>query len=109
MSTANKRPVISMGRPSTAAGDNTLVPEADAWVGAGADKSAPTPVPATAPKEKRREKRLTLDIPELLHRRLKSHTVSQGVAMVDELRSLIQERYGDDETAALIRSYYGTP
>ncbi|MGB7415393.1 MAG: hypothetical protein WA902_14395 [Thermosynechococcaceae cyanobacterium] len=39
-------------------------------------------------------KRLTLDIPETLHRAIKSHAVSEGRTMVDTLRELLEETYG---------------
>jgi hypothetical protein len=38
-------------------------------------------------------KRLTLDIPEPLHRAIKMRSVEEGVAMVDMLRLLLQEHY----------------
>lgn len=39
-------------------------------------------------------KRLTLDIPEELHRAIKLRAVQQGVAMADMLRAVLQELYG---------------
>lgn len=39
-------------------------------------------------------KRLTLDIPESLHRKIKMKAVSEGVAMVDMLRELLEKHYG---------------
>lgn len=53
------------------------------------DRPAPTP----APKEK--TKRLTLDIPETLHRAIKGKAAIEGVAMVDMLRELLEEKYGN--------------
>jgi len=44
--------------------------------------------------EKVKMKRLTLDIPELLHRSIKMQSVSLGVPMVDMLRQLLDEHYG---------------
>jgi predicted DNA binding CopG/RHH family protein len=46
-----------------------------------------------APKEK--TKRLTLDIPETLHRAIKGKAAIEGVAMVDMLRELLEEKYGN--------------
>ncbi|NJR67168.1 MAG: hypothetical protein HC772_20590 [Leptolyngbyaceae cyanobacterium CRU_2_3] len=40
-------------------------------------------------------KRLTLDIPESLHRVIKRKAVEEGVAMVDMLRGLMEKEYGD--------------
>ncbi len=51
------------------------------------------PTPAPAPKEK--IKRLTLDIPETLHRAIKGKAAIEGVAMVDMLRELLEEKYGN--------------
>lgn len=39
-------------------------------------------------------KRLTLDIPETLHRRIKGRAVMEGVTMVNMLRELLEETYG---------------
>jgi predicted DNA binding CopG/RHH family protein len=39
-------------------------------------------------------KRLTLDIPESLHRSIKLRAVEQGVPMVDMLRELLEKHYG---------------
>jgi predicted DNA binding CopG/RHH family protein len=38
-------------------------------------------------------KRLTLDIPESLHRRIKGKAVMEGVTMVNMLRELLEETY----------------
>jgi predicted DNA binding CopG/RHH family protein len=67
----------------------------DEWVDT---RSAPgeiadSPEPSAAPKEK--VKRLTLDIPEALHRAIKGKAASEGVAMVDMLRELLKEKYGN--------------
>ena len=40
-------------------------------------------------------KRLTLDIPETLHRSIKLQAVTQSVSMVDLLRTLLEEKYGN--------------
>ena len=39
-------------------------------------------------------KRLTLDIPELLHQAIKLKAVEQGVTMANMLRALLKEHYG---------------
>ena len=39
-------------------------------------------------------KRLTLDLPEGLHRAIKRRAVEEGVTMVDMLRTLLEEQYG---------------
>lgn len=55
-------------------------------------KTQPPTPPPEAPKEK--IKRLTLDIPESLHRRIKGKAVMEGTTMVDMLRALLEETYG---------------
>ena len=40
-------------------------------------------------------KRLTLDIPETLHRSIKLQAVTQSVSMVDLLRTLLEKEYGN--------------
>ncbi|MGB3789344.1 MAG: hypothetical protein WA949_15140 [Phormidesmis sp.] len=39
-------------------------------------------------------KRLTLDIPETLHRRIKGKAVMEGITMVNMLRELLEKNYG---------------
>ena len=39
-------------------------------------------------------KRLTLDLPEGLHRAIKHRAIEEGVTMVDLLRKLLEEQYG---------------
>jgi hypothetical protein len=47
----------------------------------------------TFPQEKPKMKRLTLDIPETLHRAIKMKSVEQGVPMADLLRGLLESNY----------------
>ena len=54
----------------------------------------PTPNPQP-PIESVKMKRLTLDIPETLHRSIKLQAVTQSVSMVDLLRTLLEEKYGN--------------
>lgn len=42
-----------------------------------------------------RMKRLTLDIPESLHRAIKKKAVEDGETMADQLRSLLEKHYGN--------------
>lgn len=46
-------------------------------------------------KPKEKMKRLTLDIPQSLHRAIKMRSVEEGVPMTDILRELLQEHFGD--------------
>lgn len=39
-------------------------------------------------------KRLTLDIPEALHREIKKNAAHEGVTMAEKLRALLLEHYG---------------
>lgn len=45
-------------------------------------------------------KRLTFDIPEPLHRRIKTQCASQGIRMTDELRILLEKRFPEQGTKA---------
>lgn len=51
--------------------------------------------PAPNPPPKDKIKRLTLDIPETLHRTIKGKAAMEGKAMVDMLRELLEEKYGN--------------
>jgi hypothetical protein len=51
-----------------------------------------SPVLETAKPEK--IKRLTLDIPESLHKAIKLKATNDGVTMVELLRGLLEEHYG---------------
>ncbi len=42
-------------------------------------------------------KRLTLDIPEELHRAIKRQAVEEGKTMAELLRSLLEQHYGSSE------------
>lgn len=88
-------------------------PDVDAWVesrdaikdevtqepNAPAQSRSEPKAKATAKESERAEdqgamKRLTLDIPESLHRRIKGKAVMEGVTMVNMLRELLEENYG---------------
>ena len=60
----------------------------DEWVGA---QTAPTATVAAAPVSL---KRLTIDIPEELHRRLKIKAAEEGVRMADLVRDWIEAGCG---------------
>ncbi len=63
------------GKPATAA--------ADAWVESRSNGSEPEPM-----------KRLTIDIPESLHRAIKTQCASRGAKIADEVRELLLKKYG---------------
>jgi hypothetical protein len=54
----------------------------DAWVTQGREKPVAT---------EQKMKRLTLDLPEGLHRAIKRRAVEEGVTMVDMLRTLLED------------------
>ena len=69
----------------------------DEWVSASDPAPEPPPEP-TIPQssiEGVKMKRLTLDIPETLHRSIKLQAVTQSVSMVDLLRTLLEKEYGN--------------
>lgn len=65
----------------------------DDWVATPRTETEPVTPAAEVKPEK--TKRLTLDIPESLHRSIKAESVQRGVAMVDMLRELLSEKYGN--------------
>ena len=65
-------------------------PRADEWVAQGREKTAGTG---------EKMKRLTLDLPEDLHRAIKHRAVEEGVTMVDMLRKLLEEQYGAQQSS----------
>ena len=60
--------------------------QADAWV------SAPAKTTAPAAGEM---KRLTIDIPAALHRKVKAACATEGVKMADVVRELLIKKYGN--------------
>ena len=69
------------------------VRSADAWVGGAIEtvqKAVEEPVETKTAKN---SKRLTLDIDEGLHKRIKRVAVEEGVTMVDMLRDLLRDTY----------------
>lgn len=69
---------IKMGtRPSTSA---AVSPAADDWVDDAAGKGEPT-------------KRLTIDIPASLHRKIKSTCAMRDAKMADEIRTMLEKKY----------------
>lgn len=89
---ATKRPDLTQ-RPSASEG-------ADQWVQNG----GPSPTPAanaaaatspTPPPPREPTRRLTLDIPERLHRAMKIRAATTGVTMLDEVRALLEVHYND--------------
>lgn len=59
---------------------------ADAWVGAGTDDTA-------KPASTEPMKRLTIDIPLELHRRVKRECADRGIKMADIVRELLDKEF----------------
>jgi hypothetical protein len=65
---------------------------AEAWINAPRGSDAPAVVDAPAMPEEP-TKRLTLDIPESLHARVKSQCAKRGKKMIDEIRILLETHF----------------
>jgi predicted DNA binding CopG/RHH family protein len=76
---------------STKPGRTATPANVDDWVQAEPTNTPAVAAPAAAPVKM---KRLTLDIPEPLHKAIKTRSVQEGVAMVDMLRELLDQHYG---------------
>jgi hypothetical protein len=72
-------------QPRTAANDN-----ADDWVGQGVEHHLQPR--AEAPKAER-TKRLTIDVSESLHARIKVDCARRGVKIADEVRELLEQHF----------------
>jgi hypothetical protein len=67
---------------------NVRNPDADAWVEG-----------RVFVEQKEATKRLTIDVPVSLHKRIKSQCVMQGLVMADEIRELLDKRFPAGEGA----------
>jgi hypothetical protein len=74
----------SAGGGETASPITTLLPARE-------EKAPSKPAPAVEAI-----KRLTIDIPDSLHRRVKSGCGKEGVRMVDVVRELLEKRFPED-------------
>lgn len=84
-----KRPAA---RPSAEAVDKWMesqASKAEDAAGQAAQPAATAEPKAAAPKMKR----LTIDIPDSLHRRVKSRCGQEGLRMADVIRTLLEERF----------------
>jgi hypothetical protein len=70
---------ISIGTKPT---NKPVAPAADAWVDNRADEATPM-------------KRLTIDVPESLHRSIKAACAMRGSKISDEVRELLLQKYGN--------------
>ncbi|BEM31303.1 plasmid partition protein ParG [Serratia ureilytica] len=64
-------------------------PSADAWVESRVTEEAP-------PQPVEKMKRLTIDIPESLHKTIKSACALRGTKIADEVRELLYNKYGKE-------------
>ena len=73
---------------------------AEEWVssrqGPGGPIEAAAGSGAGAAGEGPKMKRLTIDIPEALHTRVKTRCAARGLKMTDEIRALLEERFGGE-------------
>ena len=83
---------INMGTKPSSVPDTA---DLDQWVSARGDaEDAVSQSPVSTP-ESMKMKRLTLDIPEELHKAIKTRAVVEGVPMANMLRSLLDQNYGN--------------
>lgn len=71
---------ISIGTKPTA---KPAQASADAWVESRCNGDGPEPM-----------KRLTIDVPESLHRSIKAQCAMRGTKIADEVRELLMQKYG---------------
>jgi hypothetical protein len=71
---------ISIGAKPTA---KPAPAAADAWVESRVPAEGPEPM-----------KRLTIDVPESLHRTIKAQCAMRGTKIADEVRELLLQKYG---------------
>jgi hypothetical protein len=62
----------------------TAKPTVDAWVKSRTPADGPEPM-----------KRLTIDVPESLHRAIKTQCAMRGTKIADEVRELLLQKYGN--------------
>jgi hypothetical protein len=62
----------------------TAKPTVDAWVKSRTPADGPEPM-----------KRLTIDVPESLHRAIKIQCAMRGTKIADEVRELLLQKYGN--------------
>ena len=65
---------------------------AEAWINAPRGSDAP-PIGVAPALPEEPTKRLTLDIPESLHARVKSQCAKRGKKMIDEIRILLETHF----------------
>lgn len=86
---AEKRPNLTQ-RPSATAADQDKWVHGDTTTPPQPAGTSPAPPPPREPT-----RRLTLDIPDRLHRVMKIRAATTGVTMLEEVRALLEAHYGD--------------
>ncbi|RYD36362.1 MAG: hypothetical protein EOP86_06180 [Verrucomicrobiaceae bacterium] len=85
---------VSIGKRPSA---RPSVEAVDKWMESQASKAEDTEgqvaPPATPKADAPKMKRLTIDIPDSLHRRVKSRCGQDGLRMADVIRNLLEERF----------------
>lgn len=93
MASKQERPDMTPRRPSA-----ELPAGADEFVRTGQTSTAttaPAAPPSPTPPQREPTRRLTLDIPERLHRKMKIRAATTGVPMVDEVTGVLEHHYHD--------------
>lgn len=97
MASKQQRPDMAPRRPSA-----ELPADADEFVRTGQTSTAttapaapPSTPPSPTPPQREPTRRLTLDIPERLHRKMKIRAATTGVPMVDEVTGVLEHHYHD--------------
>ena len=81
-------------RPKSKAKQPAKKAEADAWVeGKAAEPDEPGPEEGS---EAQKMKRLTIDVSEELHRRIKVACAGRGAKMADEIRALLKQEFSGE-------------
>lgn len=68
-------------------------PSPEAFVSAGKETLLPPPAPAASSGPAEPTKRLTIDIVESLHKRIRLHCAENDVKMTDLVRDLLEARF----------------
>jgi predicted DNA binding CopG/RHH family protein len=71
-------------------------PPAEEWINEGVEshlQPAPGSTPAAASAPVERMKRLTIEVPESLHTRVKVGCAKKGLKISDEVREMLSERF----------------
>lgn len=78
---------------STKPTSKPLPAAADSWVESRTEEEL-TRTPQEKPKPAEKMKRLTIDIPLILHRAIKSQCAIRGTTIADEVREFLLKKYG---------------